>query len=308
VLTWRYGACDLASNREFPEPGSSRILCGFNPDTAADDTLLVGRITDDAGGVLATIVNYACHPTTLAWENRLISPDYVGAMREIVESQTGGAPCLFLQGASGELAPAEQYSGDAALADRHGRRVGFAVTSVLDSMLAPGKELAFDRVVESGAALAVWVQRDGPVSRELSGVVRQIEMPLKQMPSMADLQKQWEACTDPTLKERLSRRRAIRAIVGDGTTATTPLWVWRVGDALLLGQPNEAYSLFQRRLRERFPAHAVAAMNLVNGSAGYLPPQESYAKEVYSVSQTPFAQGSLETLISAAIESVEKLA
>mgnify|MGYP006172841585 CR=1 FL=1 len=37
------------------------------------------------GLTLGTIVNYACHPTTLAWENRDISPDYIGAMREVID-------------------------------------------------------------------------------------------------------------------------------------------------------------------------------------------------------------------------------
>src|SRR6185503_5155147 len=106
-----------------------------NPAVKADDTLVVGRITaDDDGRVLGTLVNYACHPTTLAWENRLISPDYVGAMREVVEAHTGGGPCLFLQGASGELAPAHQYVGDTAVADRHGRRLGFSALAALEGM------------------------------------------------------------------------------------------------------------------------------------------------------------------------------
>ena len=34
---------------------------------------------------VAVVVNYACHPTTLAWQNTLISPDYPGALRELVE-------------------------------------------------------------------------------------------------------------------------------------------------------------------------------------------------------------------------------
>src|SRR5206468_3033260 len=106
------------------DPTRERVICGFNPARTADDTLLVGRASDVAGRPIATVVNYACHPTSLAWENRLISPDWVGAMRETVESATGGAPCLFLQGASGELAPRDQYAGDAAIADANGRQVG----------------------------------------------------------------------------------------------------------------------------------------------------------------------------------------
>lgn len=58
-----------------------------------------------------------------AWENTLISPGYIDAMRELVERDTG-APSLFLQGANGELGPREVFVGDIAMADRIGRRAG----------------------------------------------------------------------------------------------------------------------------------------------------------------------------------------
>ena len=63
------------------------------------------------------MVNYACHPTTLAWQNTLISPDYVGAMREVVGSRHD-APCLFLQGASGDVGPRVGFVGDTEQAAR----------------------------------------------------------------------------------------------------------------------------------------------------------------------------------------------
>src|SRR5438876_5532716 len=153
------GRSDLAANRDFKVPQSNRFVCGFNPSHPADDTLLAGRVRRD-GHTDATIVNYACHPTTLGWENKLISPDYVGALRETVEQHTAGAPCIFLQGASGELAPAEQYFTDTQVADGHGRRVGFAALSALEAMDSPGTNLSFSGVVESGAPLGVWRRGD----------------------------------------------------------------------------------------------------------------------------------------------------
>ena len=91
---------------------AGRYVVGFNPAAAADDTLLVGRIAATGGRLLGVLYNYACHPTTLAWQNTLVSPDFVGAAREVIESATDGAFCAFLQGASGELAPRHQYVGD----------------------------------------------------------------------------------------------------------------------------------------------------------------------------------------------------
>jgi hypothetical protein len=306
VLTWKYGACSLAANRDLYEQGKNRIVVGFNPEKSADDAVLVGRITDRYGKITGTLVNYACHPTTLAWDNSLISPDYVGAMRELIQTETH-APCMFLQGASGELAPAEQYSGDTELADQHGRELGFAVMSALQAMLPPERALGFDKVVESGASLAVWRPAPVKVSSAICVKMRDVQLPLKELPSLAEVEKELEECGDHVLKERLSRKLNVRRAVGDAEVAAIPLWIWQLGGSFLIGHPNEAYSAFQQELRARFPGSALAVMNVVNGHIGYLPNKELYTQDIYSVWQSPFAKGSLETLINFAADTIESI-
>lgn len=306
TLSWGYGQCGLAANRDLPETGSDRLLVAFNPGMHADETLLVGRITDSNAKVIGTIVNYACHPTTLAWDNRLISPDYIGAMRETVESETR-TPCLFLQGASGELAPREQYSGDVTLADGYGRQLGHAVLSVLYGMQPPQTGLRFSGAVESGAPLGIWKKEKAAPSRHLEVVQIDVPFALKPLPSLHEIEQEWEVCEDNVLKERLWRKRGIRKTVGDGDTSPMPLWVWKLGDSFLIGQPNEAYSSFQTDLRNALAPQAVAAINIVNGYAGYLPPSGLYASDRYAVWQTPFAPGSLEKLTTTAIETAQRM-
>lgn len=306
VLTWHTGTCNLATNRDLPEPGGDRILTGLNPDIPADDTLLVGRISDAKGKIIGALINYACHPTTLAWDNQLISPDYIGGMREVVEGNTG-APCLFLQGASGDLAPAEQYSGDTELADRYGRQLGYAVMSTLSSMQKPATGLKFKEVIESGATLALWTSEKLAVSGTAKAEMVGLEFPLKDFPLLKEIEEEWARCEDPVIKERLWRKRCIRKAIGDGNTATIPLWVWQLGDSFLAGQPNEPYSEFQTTLRDAFPEHAIAVMNIVNGSVGYLPPRQLYTENAYAVWQTPFAAGSLDILKNTTIETIQNL-
>src|SRR6202011_2855607 len=89
TVSYTSGRCTLATHRDFWDEITGQFVCGFNPDGPADDTVLIARVSDESGKTLTTIVNYACHPTTLAWENTLISPDYVGALREVVEKATG---------------------------------------------------------------------------------------------------------------------------------------------------------------------------------------------------------------------------
>ncbi len=305
TLVWRYGRCDLATNRDLADPERERCIVGYNPGHAADDTLLVGRVTTAQGRPLLTLVNYACHPTTLAWDNKLISPDYIGAMREVVE--VDGAPWLCVQGASGELAPAEQYSGDVALADAHGRRLGHAVRAVLEAMLPPETALTFAGVVESGAPLAIWKRSDAVASDALAAEVTSVELEVKPMPSLAEIEAEWQRTEDRVLKERLWRKRGLRHIVGDGDSFSAKLWCWRLGDALLLGHAHEAYSDFQTALRARFAKQAVMVANIVNGYASYLPPQQMYERDVYPVNVSPFTAGCLERLTDHALLRGETL-
>jgi hypothetical protein len=306
ILDWHTGTCRLASNRDLPDPESDRFLCGYNPENSADSTLVVGRLTDSDGTMRAVLVNYACHPTTLAWENEAISTDFIGAMRETIERETG-ANSFYLHGASGELSPKQQYVGDVDVADRHGRQLGHATLATLYDMTPSGEELAYTGVMESGAPLAVWKHRPYSPSTKSDCKQIELELELKDWPSAEVLEQQRADCEDRALQERLRRKRDIRRVLGDGATHEITYSVWQLGDAILIGSSCEAYSKLQTDLRERFPNRTIICMNLINGTIGYLPPEDKYDLDIYQVWQTPFAKGSLERLIDAIAGSINSL-
>lgn len=306
-VDWTTGRCALAADRELDIDG--RALVGYNPEAApADDTVLVGRTTDAAGRPLATIVNYACHPTTLAWQNRLVSPDYVGAMRELVEAQTG-APVLFLQGASGELAPREQYTGDTGVADRHGRALGHAVLAALELLPAPAAELELSGVVESGAPLGMWTEAEQEPATAIAAVRAEVELELNELPTLDELARRWADIDPRSREERLGRARNLRDGYIDGPTVQHPFWAWRLGDALLVGHPGEAYSAFQTGVRAAAGAHPVVVLNLANGPGFvYLPTDEAYRRGAYQAWQTPLAPGGLDRLTAAVSATLHEIA
>ncbi|WP_437203997.1 alkaline ceramidase [Planctomicrobium sp. SH664] len=309
TLEWETGTCSLAAVRDFrdPNPERKRFLCGYSPEALADDTVLVGRITDSEGTVRGTIVNYACHPTTLAWQNRSLSPDYVGATREVIETATR-APLFFIQGASGDLAPRYQYTGDLEAADNNGRQLGYAVLSTLAGMHPPGQKLVFTGVMESGAPLALWNHQPDESSQRLECSRTSVNVPLRVLPTTTELQQAFAACTDRAQQERIRRKFRVRQALGDGTTYPLALYTWRIGDAVLVGSLAEHYSIFQQELRRRFPDHPVACANVINGSSlGYLPPAELYDEDIYPVWQTPFDRGSLELTLEAASQSIHDI-
>jgi len=307
VASWATGRCDLARNRDLVLD-SETFLCSVNPDGPTDDTVLVGRITDMSGKIMATMVNYACHPVSLGGGNKLISPDYYGAMREVVERDTGGAPCLFLHGASGDMTPLRSYEADTAIADQNGRQLGYAALSTLTGMLPPEQEIAFDRIEDSGARLGRWSLRPRPASTTLRIKRTGTELPYVDLPTEAELLKQLDGCNDRPRKERLERRLMVRRDVGDGTSRKVPVTLLQLGDAFLVGAPAEAYAVFQQEIRKRFPGHAVMVLNIVNGNVGYLAPAETYNKPgLYQIKISLFKPGCMEQVIEDTTKSMKEL-
>jgi hypothetical protein len=309
TITWAYGKCDLAVNRELP-CGVVDIV-GFNPGVAADDTLTVGRVSDASGKIIATVVNYACHPTTLAWQNTDVSPDFIGAAREMVQQKTG-APMLFLQGASGDLAPRDGYVGDHEIADKNGRILGFASLAVLEKMIPSGKAMRFKRRVESGALLGEWEDYAFDSSSFTDAVRLDIDVPLQDLPTFEELEERWKDIDAGARETRLARARKLRTgYVLENQRAKHPVWIWAWGDAIIVGQPGEAYSYFQMELRRRHPDRVIFVLNCTNGPGYvYIPTPDAYDRYRYQSWQTLLEVGALELItdeVSAAIARMPKL-
>jgi hypothetical protein len=307
TLTWRAGRCGLAFNRDLASPQDGRILCGLNPGAKADDTLLIGRVVDLNGKVRCTFVNYACHPISLGGGNTLVSPDYVGSLRETVEAATGCGECVFLHGASGNQTPRRSFESDARIADQNGREIGYSALSVLASMFPPRTSLEFAGVEESGTPLALWKEHSSAPGTIVESRRVTVRLAIAAMPSTEELKKAIAEAKEDYMVERLTRRLLQRESVGDGTEGDFAFLVFRLGDSFILGTPAEMHTSFQLELRRRFPAASIAVLNIVNGYASYLPPREDYAVGPYPVRVAVYAIGSMEAVLDAADRTIRDM-
>ena len=341
-------------------------VCGYGADSVqgpADDTLMVARIcrrlpegpgaggptqqpdhsgktlahgvsvpgTEDAE-VIGILFNYGCHPTSLGPGNMHISPDYIGAARELVEEQFGGH-AIFLQGASGDTGPMISYAADPAAADRNGRILGYAACSAIAGMLPPGTGMSFDGAIVSGATLAGWRETAQVPLQLLRSEVMTIQLPLAPQMSLAGLQEEFESAEQlasdalveggeasvayrdaRAISERWRRsisKQQTKALFvtgpvggddgGDGHFAAH-VTLMQLGAIFLVALPGEPYQVLQQMIRDKVAAEggvkdAVFVAELCNHSSldlGYILPSDKVGCGTYQDELMSVKAGSLE--------------
>ncbi len=334
VISYGRGRCDLAANRDYWDAENGLYACGFNPGATADgtlvdDTLLLARVTDAEGALLATLVNYGCHPTTLAWENTLISPDYVGALRETVETATG-APCVFALGACGDLGPRRSHQGSIEVADQNGRQLGYGALAALAALDPPATDFVYTGPVVSGATLGTWAPQPLTEARRaeaarFEGGRYTVDLPMRARVETATLEAEmndWLAqqqradargdavqARDFGARAERARRWLMRtAQLPDGDVYPFPFSIFRLGDAFWITTGGEPYSQLQTALRQRFAEQTLLVTPVVGEMLlAYLLPQDLYGQGLYQEEPSILAPGCLEQLVEAVAERVEAL-
>ena len=329
LVTYALGRCSLATNRDYWDEAGNKYVCGFNPDEPADDTVVVARITNLSDRLLNVVVNYGCHPTTLAYQNTLISPDYIGAMREEVE-RVLKVSCVFLQGACGDLGPRDGLVGDTLVADHNGRQLAFAALSAFESMGPPATDFQYQGPVISGATLGTWAHVPFTNDRLESvamfgGSADKVALPIKPKPDRSALQaemEQWllrqrtadslgdakEARDCGAYAERIRRLLQRLTDFPDEKTYSVRFSIYRMGDAFWVTCSGEPYNLIQTELRRRHPNHIIFFSPLAGDpQISYILSKNRYGKGLYQEETSILAPGGLEILIEAISARIDEL-
>lgn len=267
------GSCDVNINRRERQPDGT-IRLGKNPEGFTDREVIVVRIETDEGYPLATLVNYACHGVCLSGAWRLISSDFPGAMREVVEHVTG-AKALYLQGATGNMNPK---------AMGHDYR----------NPRSTGVQLA-------GEVLKVW---ERIVPEEAVGLVAAME--IAQLPSLRFLSKEKATALLERDRKELDQRRRDGAQPGHiqwierriereqaairswETGAPLPtiadrIHAIRFGPAALVTSAGEIFAQIGVGVKEKSPIANTLFAGYTNGDVGYVPTPDAYPEGGYEV-------------------------
>lgn len=95
-----------------------------------DRRVTVLQLVDDAGRTVATLTNFACHPTVMDAVSDHVSSDYVAGFYRIMNERLGGEH-LFLQGAIGGWVQPDKRSRSFDLADDYGASVAEVALGLL---------------------------------------------------------------------------------------------------------------------------------------------------------------------------------
>jgi hypothetical protein len=320
------GASDIAVNRRYQRPNDGVVVVGRNPDGPVDYEVQVIRLDTLEGAPLAAIVNYACHPITVGPDNDLITPDYPGVVKRVVEGATG-ATCLFLQGAAGDIGPvrgvAQHGAGEYM---RLGTLLGLEASRVWWQIELPPRTEAYAGTLESGAPLAIYDEDPVPEpDRALRVISRVVDLPIRQLGDadafdaefaarIAELDGLRANGSDETIRQQtmLAKRAGMRAGLArkleDRETWGVELHGIALGDDIaLVGMAAEPFAATGMAIKAGSPF----ARTLVSGYTGvgwaYMPTADAYPLGGYEVEVTPFAPDAAELMEQAAAAMLGEL-
>lgn len=328
------GSGSININRRFRGKGANNVdmppAVGLNFDAPVDHELPVIRIDDAAGNAYAILVNFQCHGTTLAYENQMVSPDWIGPMRNTVEASLPGATCLFFQGAAGNQAPIEGYTGDLEVPHRLGKILGHEAAALALRISTVRREPRFEGYIESGALQAKQPYRVfGPHDATLRYTSKVLELP-RQTHSQEDIDRmarltaaaektlaqvkqktgasEWELAQAAARLRRWSDYLARYMRPVEPTPVRLEVAVLRIGDMAMVLTNGELFNEIGVAVKKASPFKVTMFCGYGNHvGGGYMPVESEYARGSYEVDSTPYGPGAAEKVIEESIALLKSI-
>jgi hypothetical protein len=297
------GESHIGINRREIGP-DGMVFLGEAPDGEVDPMVGVIRVDDLSGRPIAILFSYGCHTVVVGPRSPMISPDFPGAARDVVEKALGGT-AMFLQACGGDIMPigGMGYETDCRDAKDHiGTMLAGEVLKVaagLRTHVKPGARTWLGSLLGKGMTLTPWVPVEGESCTFLGAVSETVSLDLIQFPSLAEAEairaeryKEMEEARagGPERSAQVTTRFAAWAdrLVDAVRTGRPPTWdfaiqVVRVNDIVLVGLSAETFAATGLRIKARAPFEHTQVLGYTNGCVCYLPPAEDYPPGGWSV-------------------------
>jgi neutral ceramidase len=291
---WGVGGADVAVNRRERTPAGETIL-GWNPDELVDDRVTSLQLRRADESVVATAVNFGCHPVTTGYDMYVYSADFPGPLRDVVRQSTGGE-VVFLQGAGGNVLPKVAFTADEDEAEAMGTRLAIESLHSLAGRYAFRRRMAYrpERSIMQISSYRREPAEQAPVT--VAATMRHVRFPLQPLPSVDSVRavrEEWEtklveaqaagAGTGGPARIawwHLAWARATEQALLAGTAATFRegrIHALRIGDGVIVSGPGEVFGEIGMAVKERSPVAPTMYAGFTNGLVAYFATAAEYA-------------------------------
>lgn len=240
-----------------------------------DRTLSVLKVVGLDDSPIATVVNFAAHPTTLPAFMMRYSADYPGILKDKVEKTLGGT-CIFLQGAAGDLSVRDSGGGT--------ERYGAALAKEVIALARSAKPVVPPR---PGLSILSEEMRFKEMRIDLSDKLTYLKYSLAFFKGLVD------------------------AYVEEYSEGVRPQLSVAVlnGEVAIVGVSGEVFCAHALRLRQRSGFKSLLFLGYCNGYHQYIPTREAVAQGGYGADPlvSPVAIGAGERIMERALFHLRNL-
>lgn len=284
------GSVRVGINRRERKPDGKLVL-GQNPEGTLDSEVIVWRF-DAAGGEevtpgaplgwvrrstppVAVVINYPCHAVSLSGQMRMITADFPGVAREVVERLVGGT-ALYVQGACGNINPSLMGP-----TWEHPRLLGNALGAAAARVALTS--------VEPLAATPLRVARE---TLDLPGLLPASVESAREQVAALEAERARLASQEGNAGARWwnqnkleQMKRGLEALEGGAPLPPVrgDVSVLRLGDAALAGNPSELFCEIGMTIKQRSPYASTIIAGYTDGAVGYIPTRAAYPEGGYEV-------------------------
>lgn len=255
-LSWGIGNATFAMNRRVIENGKW-IDFGETPDGPVDHDLPVLRATDNQGKLVALLVNYACHGTTLVPEHNFIHGDWMGSTQEMLEKKYPGVTAMVALGCAGDANPSPR--GEFRYVAQHAEMI----TERIDKMQASNKFTELNAIP--------------------SAKYKSVELAFAHVPDAKEFveQSKLEAA------QGLYARNSLEILARGGSIPDTmpyPVQVWSFGNQLaIVFLGGEVVVDYSQRIKREFNGEKIWVNAYSNDVSTYIASKRLFAEGGYEV-------------------------
>jgi hypothetical protein len=287
------------------ETRDGRDVLGEVPDHPIDASVGVIRVDDLDGSPIAVAFRYSCHPVTMGPRSAVVSSDFPGVARRVVEQSLGGV-ALFLQGGGGNVNPRAGMGLEVDCRDtkdRVGLELGGEVVKVaagIRTATKPGERRPLGNV--PNVLVTPWERVDAPGPSHLAAGEATVVLDYVDLPSVEEAQailaerrsilRERRASDAPEWEVRVAEkyedwaRLLVEAADAGHPTCDLFLQAIRVDDIAIAGMNAEPFFETGLEIRARSPFRHTFVLGYTNGTIGYLPRAEDHPPGGWDVRAT----------------------